>query len=122
MNDKINILIADDHMVVRRLILAILRRKPYVNEIYEAKSGKDAVEILKTKKVDMLLCDNVMPDGDGMHVLEFLKEEKIVIPTLMFSNNNDSKTELLEYGANDFLHKPITDVALLSKIEQFLDI
>lgn len=77
MDDKINVLYVDDEVHNLRSFKATFRRE---FQIYTAESGKDALQILKNKPVDIIITDQRMP---GMSGIEFLVEARKIKPEPM---------------------------------------
>lgn len=116
------ILLVEDHDAVRRLIRTFLK-KHLGYSLLEAKSGKEALEILSTHEVSLIITDIKMPEMDGITLLsEILKRHpylaRRVIAITAFSND-DSPT-LLKRGFVKVLQKPIRITTLSETIQQVL--
>jgi len=114
------ILVVDDDPINRKLIIKIISKKGF--QAIEAGNGVEAINTLKTEKVDMILLDIVMPVMDG---IEFLKEikskpEYINLPVIILTTDDSKKMEVMALGANDVIIKPISPVTLLEKIENYI--
>ncbi len=86
-------------------------------------NGEEALELLRKQKFDLMLLDLVMPKVDGFKVLETMKAENIMIPTIILSNLSQQEDErrVRELGARDFFIKseiPISEV--ITKIKKIL--
>lgn len=117
------ILLVEDHDAVRRLIRTFLK-KHLGYSLLEAKSGKEALEILSTHEVSLIITDIKMPEMDGIILLsEILKRHpylaRRVIAITAFSND-DSPT-LLKRGFVKVLQKPIRITTLSETIQQVLN-
>lgn len=119
---KKNFLIVDDSQLSLTLITGFLKKKEYVNKIFTATSGNEAIEILKKEKIDFLFSDDRMENGDAFSIIQHCTKSGIEIPIIIFSNNDYNKTKLLENGANYFISKPITKDNLFYALDMFLDI
>lgn len=75
----INVLIADDHSIVRYGLKQLLLSEPDINVAGEAQNGNEVLEILRFKKVDVIVLDITMPGRNG---LETLKELRRVYPDI----------------------------------------
>jgi signal transduction histidine kinase len=106
---KPNLLIVDDEVGIRRF-LAVELNAEYV--ISEAENGLEAVEIAMRRPPDIILCDMMMPEMDGLEVCRHLRanSETRDVPVIMLTARNDEKTKLscLAAGANDFIVKPFS--------------
>jgi DNA-binding NarL/FixJ family response regulator len=69
---KIRIVIADDHAVLRESLVMLLASQPDFEVLGSASSGKEALEVVKHSSPQVLVLDLMMPDGDGFDVLRTL--------------------------------------------------
>lgn len=123
---KANILIIDDSDSVRKKIREILEKADLVEFCFEAKSGLDGVKMLIDKKVDLVVCDVVMPVFDGFKFLmsKASKPEFGEIPVIMLTSLEDvsQKIKGLEQGASDYVTKPFDEGELLARVKVHLKI
>src|SRR5512139_3078314 len=84
-NQKIRILIADDHPVVRDGLVAILSTQPDFEIIGEAGSGQEAIDKAAALQPDILLLDLQLPDLDGVQVLQNLRGRYPQIQAIVFT-------------------------------------
>ncbi len=96
-------------------------------EVLTAQSGRDGIEIAKTKQPDTILLDIVMPEMDGYEVCEILKNDKLTkhIPIIMLTaikTDTESKIKGLEAGADAFFSLPIGPVELSAQVNVMLRI
>lgn len=105
--NKIKIAIADDHHVVRAGVRALLEQVDDFEIVLEAINGKDLIEKLPHKPVDVILLDIDMPEMTGIQTLQYLRERnnktKIIILTL--HDEDRFIIHLMELGANGYLIK-----------------
>ena len=66
--ERIRILIADDHSVVREGLASLVSRKPDMAVVAEASNGREAVELWKLHRPDVILLDLRMPELDGVRI------------------------------------------------------
>ena len=116
--EKATILIADDIELNRTLIKEYLKETPL--EIYEAKDGQEAVDIAKTKEIDLILMDIKMPRKDGIEASNEIKNFKnipiiAITASVLFTQENEAHKIF-----NDFLHKPIQSKDLLHSMSKFI--
>jgi two-component system cell cycle response regulator len=116
------ILVVDDIDVNVRLLEAKLLAEYY--DVITANDGESALTITKEQSPDLLLLDVMMPGMDGYEVCERLKAdpETMHIPIVMVTALNDMSDRVrgLEAGADDFLTKPVNDVALFARIRSLV--
>ena len=103
---KIQLLIADDHEMVRCGLKTLLADTD-IKVVAEAATGQAAVKLALEKKVDVVLLDIRMPDGDGLTTLGRIKLDKPDLPVLLFSafDNPASMARAIALGASGFLLK-----------------
>lgn len=122
MASKIKILIVDDEEDTVEFLSYVLKKESY--EVQSAANGKEANRILLLFQPDLILLDYMMPEMDG---LEFFKNFKknysdwnTLVAFLTAKNEDETQIEMLDYGADDFISKPIKPVVLLSRIRALL--
>jgi adenylate cyclase len=112
------ILIADDDGVSRKLLRRLLEQDGH--EVRDAADGAEALELFSEQESDIVLLDVVMPELDGISVLERLKATPGAehIPVIMISavDEADSVVRCIESGADDYLPKPFNPVILRARI------
>jgi len=117
---KLNILLVDDDTINRKLIKALLsHHKDIVNSIIEASDGAEALEIVNSNKdINLVLLDIIMPILDGKAFLKHFRTQKSNsnIPVIILTTDDTQKSEMLNYGADDILIKPIKEDELIKKI------
>jgi len=115
------ILIVDDDMINRKLLSVLLKKIGDIESI-EAENGLEALNIIKSEPVDMVLLDVMMPVMDGADFLKVLKLEEAYknIPVAVLTTDDTRKSEMLELGANTVLIKPIKEADLRDVIVKYL--
>lgn len=104
-----NILIADDEKIEREGIRYLLALEKGERRIFEAANGKQAMQILRTENIDMILTDIKMPVMDGLELARRAKELFPEIRIVIFSGYNDFTfaQEAIRYGVTDYILKPV---------------
>src|SRR5690348_11450385 len=104
--NPINVLIVDDHEMVRKGIKSWLEAEDDIAVIDEANHGQAAMDKVKLLKPDVLLLDLHLPDMHGLDVIRKLRYEKNSIPILVMTGYEKQRAKaVLEAGANGFLNK-----------------
>lgn len=85
-----NLFIVEDHQVVRKTLITFLKREPDFIISGEAGSGKEALALLPTVDVDLLLVDISMPGMDGITLLQEVKKQWPHLPCLILSGHAES--------------------------------
>jgi two-component system invasion response regulator UvrY len=116
----INILIADDHAVVRKGLRQILTETPDLRVLDEAVDGEDVLEKVKKKSYDVIVLDISMPGISGIDVLKRLNAEYPHIPVLILSIYSEDQYALrvLKSGASGYLTKESAPGELVSAIRK----
>jgi DNA-binding NtrC family response regulator len=102
------ILLVDDEIEIIKGRSKIIRNLGY--DCLTAKSGNEAIKIIKQESPDIILTDIKMPDRDGFAVLNAAKEFDPHIPVIVFTGHGsiDSAVEAMKLGAFDYIQKPVT--------------
>lgn len=110
------ILIADDEVRMRRVIVDYLHIKGY--ETLEAADGVEALEVFERSKPDLILLDVMMPRMDGWEVCRQIRARSTV-PILMLTARGQEEDELQGFslGADEYITKPFSLKILLARIE-----
>ncbi|MFL2639502.1 MAG: sigma-54-dependent transcriptional regulator [Flavobacteriaceae bacterium] len=103
-----NILIVEDEESIRRVLKKVLQEENNSYKIFEANDGVEATDMLKKRKIDLMLCDIKMPKKDGIEVLNFVLKNYSEVPVIMISGHGDLDTavESMRMGAFDYISKP----------------
>jgi len=114
------ILVVDDEPALRELAEEILKSHNY--QVLCAESGEEALQILTTKDIDLMLTDVIMPNMDGYQLASQVKQQFPKIKILIASGYNE---QMLNENSNsalyDQLDKPYSSENLLNKIRKLLD-
>jgi two-component system, NarL family, invasion response regulator UvrY len=116
------ILVVDDHFIVRKGLVAILREMPDTVEVAEAESGEEALARAQEAEFDLVLLDIALPGKRGLEVLKELKELKPALPVLMLSMHPEEQyaVQSLRTGASGYLTKGSAPDELVTAIQKVL--
>jgi CheY-like chemotaxis protein len=100
------ILIVDDAHIMRIMIGRILQKEGY--NIIEASNGEEALQMAQTHNPDCILLDFLIPDINGLEVLQALNDRSLKIPVIFITADTQGTTrqKCLNLGALDVLYKP----------------
>lgn len=103
----ITILIADDHGLVRKGLRALLEKEPDLEPIAEAANGREAVQLAKELRPDVVLMDMAMPEMSGLEAMVVLSEELPQVRIVALSMHSDRRlvVEALKAGACAYVLK-----------------
>lgn len=118
--DSRAILVVEDDSVTRTLIDGFLQGFGY--EMVHAGDGADALIQMGRRGFDLILLDLHMPTLDGLKLLEILSEKKIQIPVICLTalTGDEVEVKAFEFGAADFIRKPIQKDVLVMRVKNVL--
>jgi len=118
------IIIIEDEISIRNVLKNILAIENKSYKIDEAENGEIGINLLFSKKYDLVLCDIKMPKMDGLDVLKRSKELDYEVPFIMISGHGDIETavECIKNGAYDYISKPPDLNRLLTAVRNGLNI
>ncbi|RXK00252.1 response regulator [Arcobacter sp. CECT 8986] len=119
--NKFNILyLEDDENLLKHTHDVLI---DFVNEIYAVKTSKEALEVLKNKKVDVIISDILLENENGIDFLKNLKEDRnINIPTILTTAHTDTKylLDAIKLKVENYIVKPINIKELLTTLHDIL--
>ena len=114
------LLLADDELLIRRLVKPHLERAGF--ETVLAENGAEAFELIMKEPPEVIILDIMMPEIDGIALLRLLKslDSTKPIPVLLISATNDDpiQKQTKGFGAAGFLTKPFSPAQLLAEISR----
>jgi two-component system, NarL family, invasion response regulator UvrY len=119
-SQKIKVLIADDHAIVREGLKQILAETKDVTVAGMADTGHEVIECARKSECEVLLLDISMPDRSGIDVLKQIKKEFPKIAVLMLSMHREDQYAIraLKAGAAGYLNKQSAPAELVNAIRQ----
>ncbi|TWD90182.1 DNA-binding response OmpR family regulator [Neobacillus bataviensis] len=115
------ILIVDDDAHIRKLVGVILTEEGF--SILESQDGKEALSMLDSEKVDLIILDIMMPNMDGWSLCENIRAYySDSLPILMLTAKGETvqKVRGFELGADDYLVKPFEPAELIARVKALL--
>ncbi len=118
----IHVILADDHTLVRAGIRALLEKIPEVKVIGEAGDGREVLNLVKTRRPDVVLMDIAMPGLNGLEAAERLARDYPDVRILMLSmhSNEEYVLRALKAGAAGYLLKKAATIELETALHQVL--
>jgi two-component system, cell cycle response regulator len=113
------VLVVDDILANVKLLEARLSAEYF--DVLTAYSGPEALELMQIERIDVVLLDVMMPGMDGFEVCRCIKSapKTMHVPVVMVTalDQTADKVQGLEAGADDFLTKPVDDIALITRVK-----
>ena len=120
-----NVLIVDDSTPMRAVIKKVVKASGFnVGQILEASDGREAIELLNSEWLDLVLTDYNMPDMDGLELLEYMQKDETFqsIPVVMITTEGSQQRveEFLEKGATAYIKKPFAPEEIKQKLNRIM--
>ncbi len=114
------ILVIDDDLQILELLHGALTRAGFTVEV--ASNGRDGLRLASQNPFDALIIDIMLPDMDGLEVLQRLRGQAIDTPVLILSGKDhvEDRVTGLNIGADDYLVKPFAFTELLARVHSLL--
>lgn len=113
------VLLVDDHAVVRRGLRALLAPQPGIEICGEAGTGPEALELVRREQPDLVILDLTLPGMDGLEVMEAVRQQfpniEILVLTVHFSD--ELARAVLRGGARGYVLKSDADIDLLAAVD-----
>lgn len=113
------VLIADDIMILRQGLKAVLEQDPEIEVVALAENGKEAFEKCKVYRPDVVLMDMRMPDYDGAFRIRAIKENLPNVKVLVLTTFDDEETidKALSSGADGYILKEMEDAKVIASVK-----
>lgn len=114
------VLVVEDDKNLRKLMTTYLKRNGYIT--YEATNGAEALDVMDTNYVDLIISDIMMKEMDGYELTKSLRDANYTIPILLVTAKSTiaDKKEGFLLGADDYMVKPINMEELLLRVKVLL--
>jgi DNA-binding NarL/FixJ family response regulator len=116
--DVIKVVLADDHVLVRDGIKALLEDQSGIQVVDEASNGKEALQIVQANKPDLLIVDIRMPEMNGIELVAEINKKKLGVKTLVLSMHDSEEyvVKAIEAGTDGYLLKGASKVEFLKAL------
>ena len=114
------ILVVEDDATVNKMICVKLKQEAF--EVESAFHGQEAMQILETKQMDLIVCDIMMPVMDGYEFVQQLRDARVQIPVLMITAKDaiEDMEKGFVAGTDDYMIKPLNLRELVLRIRALL--
>lgn len=115
-----NILVVEDDKNLRKLMTTYLKKNDY--NVFEAFNGTQALDIMDTEYIDLIISDIMMPEMNGYEFVKSLRECKYEMPILLVTAKSaiEDKKEGFLLGADDYMVKPINMEEMILRVQVLL--
>ena len=122
MSQKINVLVVDDHPIMRKAVVSLVKFLPYVENVYEAENGFLCIKHLSSTSVDVVLLDISMPLMNGIDCLRQIRTDWPDVKVIILTQFSDTKyyRTLMGLGASGYLLKSTTEPVFVDAFEQIV--
>jgi two-component system, chemotaxis family, chemotaxis protein CheY len=121
-----DVLVVDDSAAIRKILQRVLRQTGMaINTIHEAGDGQEALDLLRSRRVDLVLTDINMPRMDGLELLAAIKgsSDWAAVPVVMITTEGGETkvAEAVRLGAAGYVRKPFTADQIKDKLTGLLE-
>lgn len=115
----VEILVVEDDVNIRKIICFYLKKEGF--RILEAATGKEAISILRSQRIDLIVLDIMLPEMDGWELCRNLREYSDT-PVLMVTAKGETADKLkgFQIGADDYIVKPFDPLELVARVKALL--
>ena len=116
------ILVVDDEQIIRELLAELLSFEGY--EVVSASDGREAIRLAALETPHLVILDANMPEMDGIETTWELRsqQETCWVPIIMVTAFEETRTEALHAGVDDFVTKPFNVADLLARVKALLEV
>lgn len=116
----INIMVVEDDKHARKLLETVLKREGY--SVFTAQDGEEALKLLESQHINLMILDIMLPKMDGYEVVKLLRDANFNMPILMATAKQlpEDKKKGFIVGTDDYMTKPIDIEEMLLRIRALL--
>lgn len=117
---KNRVLLVEDEESIRKFVSINLEKNNF--QVFEAGSGEEGIEIVRSKGIDILVLDIMLPGIDGFEVAKILRKEYPNLGILMLTAKSQDVDKImgLEYGTDDYMTKPFNPTELVLRVKSIV--
>ncbi len=118
-----NVLIVEDHALIRFGLKTAFEAKNFIKEIFEAENAEDAIEIVKNNSIDVVIMDLGLPSMNGIEATKQIKTIKKDIKVIILTSHNSEQevTDAVKVGASAYCSKDINPDRLTYVIQSVME-
>lgn len=114
------ILFLEDEPTIQEVLMEYMKMQNY--EVSPVADGEEAIQLLETSRFDLAVLDIMVPKISGLEVLQYVRENKPQLATIMLTALEDEQTQIKAFNlyADDYVIKPVSPIILLKRMEAIL--
>ena len=120
-DNRRTILVVDDNADMRQFLQGIFSRE---YQVETAADGAEAEDIIRAKRIDLVITDLMMPNVDGLELTQFIKQNSDTdyIPVILLTAKTaiESRLQAMQYGADDYVTKPFEPEYMRARVQNIL--
>ena len=120
-DNRRTILVVDDNNDMRRFLSGIFGHE---YQVVAAADGEEAEQIIRTKQIDLVITDLMMPNVDGLELTQFIKQNQETdhIPVILLTAKTaiESRLQAMQFGADDYVTKPFEPEYMRARVHNIL--
>lgn len=117
---KNRVLLIEDEESIRKFVSINLEKNSF--QVFEAGSGEEGIEVVRSKDIDIVVLDIMLPGIDGFEVAKILRKEYPNLGILMLTAKSQDVDKImgLEYGTDDYMTKPFNPTELVLRVKSIV--
>ena len=114
------VLFLEHEPTIQEVLTEYMKMKDYT--VIAATDGEEALKLLQTQEFDLAVLDIMVPKISGLEVLQYIKDNREDMPTIMLTALEDEQTQVKAFNlyADDYVIKPVSPIILLKRMETIL--
>jgi DNA-binding response OmpR family regulator len=115
-----HLLVVEDNPSTLKMLTFLLSNEGYI--VHTATKGLEALEVLNSEPVDLIVLDVMLPDCNGLQVCRQVRDQGLTIPILVISalGRQEDKVAALNEGADDYVTKPFDPSEVLARVRSLI--
>lgn len=116
----VRILFLEDEPTIQEVLTEYMKLQQY--DVITAEDGEAALQLLREQEFDLAVLDIMVPKLSGLEVLQYIRDSKLDIATIMLTAIQDEQTQVKAFNlyADDYVIKPVSPIILLKRMETIL--
>lgn len=112
------LIVEDEEQVLKQMRIAV---EDFIGDVFTAKNGEEAIEVLKQNKINILLTDILMPKMGGLELIRYIREHNIAVDSIIVTSAHSETNYMLDairLRVDGYLLKPINTKEMLELVQK----